>query len=50
MNMIQEIYCKGCTKKINNIPFVGEIFQKFEDGTYCQVCSKIKVDKQRKNL
>lgn len=48
--MINEIFCKGCGKKINNIPFIGEPHYKFEDGTYCQQCAKVVVDKKRKAL
>ncbi len=47
---MNEVYCKGCTKKINTIPFLGEPFHKFEDGTYCQQCAKVVIDKRRKNL
>ena len=48
--MARELYCTGCGQRINNIPIIGEKSFEFEDGTYCERCAKIKVDKNRKKL
>jgi|TARA_Y100000310_G_scaffold98941_1_gene96728 hypothetical protein len=47
---MEVVYCKGCSKKISTIPFVGEPHHKLEDGVYCQACAKIIIDKRRRNL
>lgn len=50
MRLFEKGFCKGCGKAMANIPFIGEPTHTLEDGTYCQTCAKIKVDKKRKNL
>lgn len=47
---MRQEYCQGCKQSINTMPFLGEPHKKFEDGVYCIQCSKVKVDKMRKNL
>ncbi len=47
--MIDE-FCKKCGIKINAgliLGIGGTKHFKFEDGTYCENCAKIKVDKAR---
>jgi len=48
--MKQEVFCSGCTKEINTIPFIGEKFYKFKDGIYCEQCAKIYIEKKRKEM
>ncbi len=43
-------FCNGCKKKINPMPFIGDKFHEFEEGTYCEKCAKIIVEKNRRSL
>lgn len=47
---MEEVFCAVCKRQLNTIPFIGEKYVKFEDGTYCQKCAKEKVDKERKKI
>ena len=47
---MNEKFCKGCKKQLNTIPFIGEKFYKFEDGTYCEQCAKIVIERNRRKF
>jgi len=48
--MREKQFCKGCGKAINTMIFIGEPFQEFEDGIYCQKCAKIRVKRARRSI
>jgi len=44
--MMEKIYCKGCGRRLMNTPFLGERIVEYEDGWYCEKCSKIRQEKR----
>ena len=47
---MDEIFCKGCGKKLNTMKFIGDKFFQLQDGFYCEVCAKVVVEQRRKKL
>lgn len=48
--MPEKIFCKGCGRRLMNIPFVGERIVEFEEGFYCDRCAKERAEKGRKKI
>jgi len=49
--MKDKVFCKGCGKKLNVLPFgMGDRYQEFEDGFYCETCAKLRINKRRKEI
>jgi hypothetical protein len=47
---MEKIYCKGCGRRLNNIPFIGEPMVEFEEGFYCQKCAKERAENKRSKI
>ena len=41
-------FCKGCGRKLNTMPLVGERVVEFEEGFYCLECARKKIDRKRR--
>ena len=43
---MEKIYCKGCGRRLINTFIGGEKIVEYEDGWYCEKCSKIRQEKR----
>jgi hypothetical protein len=48
--MPPKLFCKGCGRRLINIPLVGERIVEFEDGFYCEKCSRERVESKRRKI
>jgi len=49
--MKDKTFCKGCGKRLNILPFgMGDRVYEFDDGYYCEACSKLRTDRRRKQI
>lgn len=47
---MEKIYCQGCGRRLQNIPFIGERMVEFEEGFYCEKCAKDRAEKGRRKI
>jgi len=48
--MMPKVFCKGCGRRLNNLPFMGERIVEFEEGFYCEKCAKERSEQMRRKM